>query len=327
VRQRERMTMADLAGIAGVSKITISRALADSPLVRESVREEIKALARQHGYRLNVAARDLRRQRRQTIAVVIEMTPSDERPMSEPYPLALLAGIAQELAQSDYSMLVALHGRLSESEIADSDGVILLGQGAHEDGVHRFDRLGIPLAVWGAPHGEQDYVVVGSDNLLGGRIAGDYLTSQGKKRLVFLGDTDHAENADRLQGFKEAIGRKGASLTSHLPCDFTIAAGRDATAKLLQDKVAFDGIFACNDLVAVGAINALSAAGRKVPSEVSVIGYDDAPVAAAYIPPVTTIRQNWISGGRSLAANVLKMVQGEPAKSEALPTTLIVRAT
>ncbi|MEX2499413.1 MAG: LacI family DNA-binding transcriptional regulator, partial [Wenzhouxiangellaceae bacterium] len=102
-----QMTMADLARIAGVSAMTVSRALKDSPLVSEETRARIHAVAREHGYSLNVSARNLRMRRSYTIAVIVEMTPSPERPMSGSYPLELLGGIAQQLTGAGYSLLLS----------------------------------------------------------------------------------------------------------------------------------------------------------------------------------------------------------------------------
>ncbi len=324
---RNRMTMQDLARLAGVSKMTVSRALRDSSLVSEDVRKRIKSLAREHGYRINVAARDLRLQRRKTIAVVVEMSPTDERPMSEPYPLALLGGIAQELAAADYAMLVKVSGKITDDEVYGSDGVILLGQGAHEDAAEQLGRMGVPLVVWGSPTRAHQYVVVGSDNRHGGQLAAQQLLGAGRRRLVFLGDTDHSELSDRLEGFRPEVDRDGAELVAVEPCDFTSASAFEATGRLLRRGVEFDGVFACNDLAAAGAINALNATGRRVPSAVSVVGYDDAPMAAAYVPAITTIRQNWHSGGRLLARKILQLIRGETPASEALPTSLISRST
>ncbi|HUB91037.1 MAG TPA: LacI family DNA-binding transcriptional regulator, partial [Dyella sp.] len=89
--------MADLAKLAGVSKITVSRALSESPLVTPETRERVQTLARKHGYKLNVSARNLRLRRSHTVAVIVEMKPSSERTMWDPYPLSLLGGISQEL--------------------------------------------------------------------------------------------------------------------------------------------------------------------------------------------------------------------------------------
>src|SRR5215813_10726611 len=100
------MTMADLAALAGVSKITVSRALSEHGVVSAQTREKVRSIAAKHGYRFNVSARNLRLRRSQTIAVIVEMKPSVDRPMSDPYPLELLGGIAQELATANYSVLL-----------------------------------------------------------------------------------------------------------------------------------------------------------------------------------------------------------------------------
>ena len=100
--------MADLAELAGLSKITVSRALSDSPLVNPETREKIQALAHEHGYKLNVNARNLRLRRSHTVAVIVEMKPSTDRTMFDPYPLVLLGGISQELTAAGYSVLLTL---------------------------------------------------------------------------------------------------------------------------------------------------------------------------------------------------------------------------
>lgn len=323
----ERVTMEDLADAAGVSRITISRALRDSDLVRPELRERIKLLAKKAGYRMNVSARDLRLMRRRAVAVVVDMLPSDERPLSDPYPLALLGGAAQQLAAAGYAVLLVTGERAASDEIQDSAGVILLGQGAHEDSAHHLQLLGVPLVVWGASTAAHEYVVVGSDNYSGGKSVAQHLIGIGKNHLVFLGDTMHAEIADRFEGFRNTVETSGAELTAHVPCDFTTEAGFRSTTELLESGCKFDGVFACSDLVAVGAINALLRKGLRLPNDVSVVGYDDTPVAATYSPAITTVRQNWHSGGRLLAAKLLDLLGGMQPESETLPTTLVVRAS
>jgi len=98
--------MEDLAAIAGVSAITVSRALRNSPLVTEKTRAKVRAIAEEQGYRLNISARNLRLRRSYSVAVVVEMTPAKNRPMSDPYPLDLLGGITQELTTAGYSVLL-----------------------------------------------------------------------------------------------------------------------------------------------------------------------------------------------------------------------------
>ncbi len=209
-----RPTMADIARELGVAKITVSRALSNHSTVKESTRKLVRETAERMGYRLNVSARNLRQQRTRTIAVVIEMTPSHERLMSEPYPLLLLGGIMQELTAAGQNMVLTTIDLFSEAP-PSADGVILLGQGVHDDAAAAIEATGLPYVVWGAEHGPPDRVVVGSDNREGGRLAADYLLGRGRRRLMFLGDAEHGEAEDRLNGFADALAGSGGGDRRH----------------------------------------------------------------------------------------------------------------
>jgi DNA-binding LacI/PurR family transcriptional regulator len=321
------MTMEDLAEKAGVSKITVSRALSGHPLVKESTRIRIRALAEAHGYRLNVAARNLRQQRSLTIGVVIEMTPSHDRSMSEPYPLSLLGGIMQELTSQGYTMVLTTIPLFVASPPA-VDGVILLGQGLHEAAVESMQRTGLPYVIWGSVDGHEAHITVGSDNAQGGRIAADHLLSQGRRRFVFVGDGEHLEIADRFSGFCERISEQSGTLVAHIASPFTREGGHKALDTLLEQGVSdFDGVFAASDAIAMGVIDALGNAGLSVPGDVAVVGFDDAPGAASFMPPVTSIRQDWDRGGTLLAQKILGIITGGTALSESMPVELKPRAT
>ncbi|HWT44123.1 MAG TPA: substrate-binding domain-containing protein [Sphingopyxis sp.] len=320
-----RPTMADIAKELGIAKITVSRALSNQSTVKESTRALIRETAERMGYRLNVSARNLRQQRTRTIAVVIEMTPSHERLMSEPYPLLLLGGILQELTAAGQNMVLTTIDLFSEAP-PSADGVILLGQGVHDDAAAVIEATGLPYVVWGAEHGPPERIVVGSDNREGGRLAAEYLLGRGRRRLLFLGDAGHGEAEDRLNGFHAGLAGSDAALVANIPCAFTLAAGRDAVAPLLDDgEPGFDGIFASSDAIAMGAIEALQARGHRVPDDVSVVGFDDSPGAALFSPRLTSIRQDWGVGGELLAQKVLDLVAGKAVESRAMPVALIVR--
>ncbi|MEA1647613.1 LacI family DNA-binding transcriptional regulator [Nitrospirillum sp. BR 11164] len=333
-----RLTMADLAERAQVSIITVSRALRDSPSVREDTRRRIQDLAREMGYRFNATARNLRLQRSHTIAVVVDMKPTPERPMSGPFPLDLLGGICQELTTAGYNVLLTTGQSQPAAAVQAADGAILLGQGADDTAVRQLLPMGVPLVVWGAPQPGVDPVFVGSDNHQGGALAAARLIETGRRRLVFLGDTRHRENAERLHGFAETLASAGAVLAALVPCDFTFNAGVAAVRGLLADAPGgplgggalgggFDGIFACSDAIALGAMRALTEAKLTVPDDVSVIGYDDTPMAAFHTPALTSVHQNWTEGGVRLAQAVLALINGEHPGSVILPTRLVVRAT
>ncbi|WP_197277289.1 LacI family DNA-binding transcriptional regulator [Sphingomonas profundi] len=323
-----RLTMADLSRIAGVSKITVSRALRDSDLVRPELRARIRELAESKGYRLNVAARDLRLQRRRRVAVIVEMQPSEERPMSDPYPLALLGGIVQECSSAGYGVLLTTAEPKMRAEVEDASGIILLGQGSHDDAVRRLAGHRVPLVIWGADDGfDGQAIVVGSDNRHGGQQAAGHLLRAGRRRLAFVGDTSHAELADRHAGFGETAAAGGAAIVATCAAGFTVASARAAVADLIAGGPAIDGLFAASDLMAIGAVEAIRAAGLTVPGDISVIGYDDSPAAAAHAPPLSTIRQDWVAGGRLLATKLIACLSGAPAASEMLETELVARGT
>lgn len=324
---RPGLTMADLADLAGVSKITVSRALADSPLVSGKTRERIQQLAREHGYKLNVNARNLRLRRSHTVAVIVEMKPSSDRAMWDPYPLTLLGGISQELTSSGYSVLLTTRDGAAAAAVRGADGVILLGQGERQDAVRLFDKLGLPMVVWGAQSSSDQHVVVGSDNRHGGASVAERFVSIGRRHPVFIGNPDHPEIAERLHGFVDELARHNIKPLLLRRDEFTLASGVDAVHSLARRKVRFDSIFACSDLLAMGAIRALVELGHQVPSDVSVVGYDDSPLGASFLPPLSSVRQNWQEGGMLLARKVLALIDGKPAASEMLSTTLVLRAT
>ena len=321
------VTMDDLAREAGVSKITVSRALSGHPLVKETTRDTIRKLAEARGYRLNIAARNLRQQRTSTIAVVIEMTPSHDRSMSEPYPLALLGAILQELTSRGHSMVLTTMP-LFRSRPPAADGVILLGQGVHEDAVDIVQRTGVPYVIWGSVDGNEAHVTVGSDNVLGGELAAQHLLARGCSDFLFVGDVTHLEVADRLRGFAGRISGVAHARITSLSSAFTEAGGEQAViAMLARGPRQFDGIFAASDAIAMGVIKALDAQAVPVPKAVAVVGFDDAPGASRIVPALTSIRQDWDRGGTLLANKIVLMTEGGSATSESMPVELIRRDT
>ena len=321
------LTMEDLASLAGVSTITVSRALRDSPLVTAKTREKVRRIAEEQGYRLNISARNLRMRRSYSVAVVVEMTPVKGRPMSDPYPLELLGGITQELTTAGYSVVLTSKQWRDTAPVQGADGLILLGQGSHGEAVRVLEKAGLPLVVWGAPEAGATYIVVGSDNRAGGVKVGQRFRAQGRKKLVFLGDVDHAEVQQRCAGFIDALGGEG-SVHIIRPRAFTFEAGFDSMSALLAKKgAAIDGVFAASDSLAMGAIRALAEHQLQVPDDVSVVGYDDTPGAASFVPPLTSVHQYLRDGGVLLARKMLGLIHGEAVESEMLPTELIERQT
>lgn len=317
-----RVRMEDIARLAGVAKITVSRALQDSPLVREEVRDRIKDMARKHGYRLNTTARNLRLQRTHSITAVIETEPGGDRPVAEPLIQIMIGGLLSELAQARYQLVLTTRSMIEVSGAADADGIIVLGQGANDEAARRIRAFGLPVAVWGVPVDPGDNAVfVSSDNFEGGRLIGRHFLELDRRRIAFLGDTTHPEVNERVRGLRDAIGRRAELVV--MPCAFTHAAGSEVMREALGRSANIDGVACASDMIALGAIAALESAGKKVPQDVAVIGYDDTSAEAG----LTSVRQEWMLAGAMLAKKVLGVINGEPTSSEQLPVQLIVRAS
>jgi DNA-binding LacI/PurR family transcriptional regulator len=320
-----RVTLEDLALICGVSKITVSRALRKSPKVRPAVRERIEEAARKAGYRINLAARDLRLSHRRRVAIVLDWRPNDARPMSDPYPLVLLGGAVEALATAGYAAVVTTSEPALRAEASDTSGIILLGQGPDHHTVREYTSLGLPLVVWGddddGVDGASGVVVVGSDNRLGGALAARHLVDRGCRKCVFLGDTRHAEMRTRREGCAAVLAEQGRPPLIDVPCELTSASAEAAVDALFAEDPLVDGIFAGSDLMAAGAKRAATRAGRNV----VIVGYDDSPTASAF--GLTSISQDWMGGGKLLAQTLLELIAGQRPRPFLLPTRLVPRDT
>lgn len=319
--------MATVAELAGVSKITVSRALAGSELVRPELRERIVTIAREAGYRMNVAARALRTRRSRTIALVIERLVAGDRPISDPLVLAIVGGLLETLTPAGQAMLVTSSDHFLDSQVIDADGIVMVGQGVGAERARTVAAQGLPMVSWGSPLANSDMVVIGSDNRLGGRLGAQHLVDIGRRRVAFLGDVAHPEVAARLEGVRDVVATTTAVIAQTVACDFSRMAGAEAIRRLLAHGTEFDAVIAASDFIAAGACDALLEAGRAVPGDVAVVGFDDIAVAANHRPPLTSIRQDWSKAGRVLGEAILALIE-QPASFEApgmLPVELIVR--
>ena len=329
------LQMSDIARLAGVSESTVSRALKDSPMIAASTRERIRRLAEEAGYTVNPIASSLRSRQTGVIAVGVPLTHEREPHLVDPFMMTMLAHLADTLADRGYNMLlskIAVHQddwlrRLQQP--GRSDGVILIGQSLEHAAINDAARAGIPLVAWGAKLPAQKYPVVGTDNRLGGRLATERLLSQGCRRIVFLGDERLPEIAHRHDGYRQALRAAGIKPSPELlvRSGFAGPVAEAHVRDLLATGVAFDAVFAASDVIAIGAMRALSAAGRRVPEDVAVVGFDDIRLAEHAHPPLTTVRQELARGAVALVDTVIAAIRGDAADSTLLPPTLIVRAS
>lgn len=332
-RKRKITNLGDIAELAGVSKATASRALRNSPLVNESTREKVRAVAQKHSFRVDTRARNLRLQRTHAIAAIMHLDPDSGQALSDPFLLDLIGSIANELAEQDYDLLLSTSRSFDADQSAGyvetkkADGLIIIGQGKDYMEINTMTDRGAPVVVWGAKVADQPYCTVGSDNFRGGYLATDHLLSCGRKRIVFLGDALHPEIQQRYAGYERALRDQGIPIeeTLKVSAAFSSESGFVQTAKLLKDDISFDAMFCVSDSIALGALKALKEHNVDVPARVAVIGFDDSPAASYSHPALSTVRQNTKLGGKILAEKILRIIHNERPESAILETSLVVR--
>jgi DNA-binding LacI/PurR family transcriptional regulator len=329
---RERPTLEAVARRAGVSRATVSRVVNGSPTVGEPIQEAVRRAVAELGYVPNQAARSLVTQRTDSVALVLPESSSRVFSDDQFFP-SVIRGVAQELDEQDKQLVL-----LMVDSAAGHDRVERYAMARHVDGVlfasiHGADplpellaRRGIPVLCNGRPLGQTTVPYVDVDHIGGVTMAVRHLLTIGRTRIATIaGPQDMVAGIDRLAGYRTELRGSGHRSMVALG-DFTRESGASAMRQLLEDDPALDAVFIASDLMAHGALRTLREAGRRVPEDVAVIGFDDVEMARYTDPPLTTVRQPILEIGRQMARQLLRMAAGEPiAHAVVLPTELVLR--
>ncbi|KPF78638.1 LacI family transcriptional regulator [Brevundimonas sp. AAP58] len=332
---RRSTRLEDIAALAGVSISTASRALNDHPAVNDRTKQKIWKLAREHDYpfRRYMPAGPIGASG--TIAVVTPRPQGREGRLSDPFFLELLAGVGEAARERGCDIVLS---HVSPQNLDDlnaamttnrADGVIFLGQSTLHSAFNRMAETDGRFVVWGAELPDQVYCSIGSDNVSGGRRATAHLARLGRKRIVFLGDLDPPEAMQRQRGYVEALDAAGLGVDPDLilPAHFEVESAEGAVDSMLRRGLDFDGIVCASDLIALGAVRALLHGGKRVPDDVSVIGFDNVPFSRYSRPALSTIAQDTMKAGRLMVSKLLDHAGEGGGRSERIPTDLIVRET
>ena len=332
-----KTTSFDIAHRAGVSQATVSRALRNSPLVNPETRERVQRIAREMNYRVDRNAAGLRSQQSHTIALLFFEDPTSDESQINPFFLTMLGHITRVATRKEYDVLISFQ-QLSDDWLNEyvvsnrADGIILLGYGDYVSYREKLDALAdanTRFIIYGAFAADQPGLSLGCDNVKGGRMAADHLLGLGRRRIAILGDTSkrHPEFAARHDGYLAALGNAGIDFDPKLKifADNTEADAYNAVRALLDTGAEIDGLFAVTDVLAIGALHAFADAGRQVPQDISVVGFDDLPRAAYVNPPLTTIQQNIREAGEGLVKTIVGLIEGEDVESTQLEPRLVVR--
>src|SRR5579875_1784873 len=330
---KRRPTLDEVAALAGVSRSAASRAVNNGSDVSRSAREAVERAVRERGYVPNPAARALATA--QGGAVLLAVSHDDPALFADPFFANVIVGVNAALERTDLVLMLLLadseRGRERLERVLRSrraDGLLLLALHGEDPLLRLAQSLELPVVTGGRPlHGKPAWYV-DADNRGGARAATEHLIATGRHRIAAItGRLDTEAGVARHRGYQEAMAVAGldAARTEH--SDFTEAGGATAMASLLRRFPDLDAVFAESDNMAAGALRALRAAGRRVPGDVAVVGFDDLPVALTTDPPLTTVHQPVQALGREMARMLLALLAGEHPTPLLLPTHLVIRAS
>jgi len=311
------VSIKDIARVAGVSHPTVSRALADSPLVATKTKQRIKQLAEEMGYSPSAIARGLVTKHTLTIGLVVTT-------VADPFLAELVRGVEETALDLGYSVLLCDCNAEPERELncvrslreKRVDGIVVASSRVGNLYMSLLEQLGVPVVLVNNQQDGQYVYSVRTNDPIGGKLAGEYLLSLGHHRIAYIAGPSGAHaSQERLEGFREVLRSCGKDIPVEwiLPGNGRADGGQSAIRILLGCAELPTAIFCYNDMTAIGALTAIKSAGLRVPDDISLVGYDDIPFASLVEPPLTTVAQAKYALGEGAMRLVLSLLthQGE----------------
>jgi DNA-binding LacI/PurR family transcriptional regulator len=331
-QRRRRPTIYDVARLAGVSTATVSRALNGTAPIAPTTRTAIDHAVEQLGYRPNPVARSLVTKSTQTIAFLLP-------DITNPFYAELVSGIQQLILERDQLMLLCTTDGDPEQEARylgllrakHVDGALVDGLGLSSERIAAIVDDGFPIVCLDRDLASASVPLVQVDNRAGARMATEYLLTLGHRQIAHVAGARAAISDERLAGYRGALEAAGVAFEPALVAagDFTEGGGHAAMRVLLESGARFSAVFCANDLSAIGALNAVLSSGRKVPFDLSIIGFDDVRLSPYTSPPLTTIHQPAAEIARHATELLLDRIQGVQGQAtrRLFAPTLVVRGS
>jgi DNA-binding LacI/PurR family transcriptional regulator len=333
---RRPVSIQDIAGAAGVSHSTVSRALNNSQLISPEVRQRIQHLAQEMGYTPNAVAQSLRGRRTNTVGLVVTS-------ISDPFAGRVVRGIEDIAQAANVSVLLGVSHNDPERELEvietfhrrRVDGVISAAAQMRGPYVQRLAQIKMPTVLINQqPESEADqFHSVDADDLSGARQAVQHLLALGHRVIGYIGVTNRLQsNRHRLAGYRDTLGATGIAVNDQWvrlapmrPGSHSddVLDGQTLLPELLAAGVT--AVFCYNDMIAVGVLMACRELGLIVPEQLSVVGFDDVEIARYVTPPLTTVHQPKMRLGELAMQMLLDLLEGRPVQNQILPTDLVVR--
>lgn len=331
----KRLTLEEIADLAGVSRATVSRVVNGHPNVSAAVRERVQQIIAKTGYEPNRAARSLASNQSHMIGLFIPLVGHSDL-FSDPYYGKLITGIARETTAHNYVLCLFIFDKREDersgfNSIINSgmiDGLVLTASTLHNPYVGLLKARNIPHVMVGRAADEDAVCSVDADNVGGAYMIVSHLIRTGYKRIAIIApELNTAVGQDRLQGYINALTERGIPIDKTLmtEADFTFAGGENAMRSLLAHYP--DAVFGGSDLMALGAVQAIQSAGLRVPDDIAVVGFDDFPAASTANPPLTTVRQPVEQTGSIAVRTLIDNIGTDDAEPRRtiLPVELIIR--
>lgn len=317
--KKKQTTLKDIAERSGVAMMTVSRVVNGNGYVSEDTHRRVMEVVSEMNYRPNGIARSLKRQRTETVGLVLG-------DLSNPYSTELANSVREHLAIRGYSLFICISEHSAKEDIIAFDSLvdhnvdgIIVATRSNAGGDKRLESIassGVPVVVVGRDFKHQMVDFVSADNLTGGFEATQHLIDLGHQRIAFIGGNyENRGSLKRLQGYLNALALHGIEVderlitgskesSSHVPGYSTEKMGYEGMKRLLSLPAPPTAVFARNDFTAVGAILAIKEAGLSIPEDIAIVGFDDTPLAIHTMPALTTVRQPMRLQGQ-LAAELL----------------------
>ncbi|HTK26288.1 MAG TPA: LacI family DNA-binding transcriptional regulator [Pyrinomonadaceae bacterium] len=324
--KRKKATLSDIAATIGVAPMTVSRVVNGTGYVSDETREKVMTAVRKMSYRPNGVARNLKRQRTDTVGLVLG-------DISNPYSTELANAVREVLSVRGYNLFICISEHSAKEDITafeslvdhNVDGIIVATRSNAEGDEHLLEIVDgdMPVVVVGRDFHHDLVDFVSADNLTGGFEATRHLIDLGHRRIGFIGATlNNKGSLKRLQGYLNALeahdididerlitGRRDTS--SEVPGYSTERMGYEGMKRLLSLPKRPTAVFARNDFTAVGAMTAIKEAGLSIPKDLAIVGFDDIPLAVHTVPPLTTVRQPMRLQGQLAAEMLVSRIAGK----------------